>query len=157
MPEEADKCDEHHAEPKPETLSRQDAIVEQEQDRMANAAAKRWESLSTFHRAPCLRPSIGIGAAGGFGMYALRYLGGAGGKAAFTWGTCVAGMLSATSWYTCRRAMYSRVQNENDLLTRVQAGDREALREYRDLLEKNQAASLAKAQEGGNSSWFRKP
>ena len=74
---------------KPVQLSSGDAIVEQEQDRAVNASAKVWDSLRTFYRAPCLQPSLGIGAAGGFGIGALRYLGGAGGMPAFTWASTV--------------------------------------------------------------------
>ena len=60
---------------------------------------------------------------------------GSGGKVAFTWGSVVAGLLSGTSWFTCRRAMYMNVRHEVDLVERVQQGDAAALLEYQQLLE----------------------
>ena len=125
---------------KPETLSSSDHLnVEQ---RRSDA---RWQAFTSFHRAPCLRPSLGIGALGGLGIGMIRYLGGAGGRAAFTWGSTVAGCLYGSSWYVCRRAMYARLNGDGsadaDLLTRVQAGDREAMIEYRKRLEARAAKS----------------
>jgi len=141
---------------KPVQLNASDAIVEQDKDRAANAASKVWDSLRTFYRAPCLQPSVGIGAAGGFGIGALRYMGGAGGMPAFTWGSTVAGLLAATSWYTCRRAMYARVHGESDLITRMQGGDREALQEYHRRLEERQQKAMANSDEKDKGSWARK-
>ena len=95
----------------------------------------------SFHRAPCLRPSLGMGALGGFGIGMLRYLGGAGSKAAFTWGSTVAGLLAGTPWVTCRRAMYSRTANdEASLIARMQQGDREALAAYQRLIAEREAS-----------------
>ena len=130
----------------PESLGRDDAIVD-EKEREARRSQKRWEAAQSFHRAPCLRPSLAIGGLGGFGIGILRYVGGAGAKAAFTWGGTVAGLLYGTSWYTCRRAMYARLTDEASLMTRMQAGDREALVEYQRTLEAK--AKAARPGEGG--------
>ena len=130
----------------PESLGRDDAIVD-EKEREARRSQKRWEAAQSFHRAPCLRPSLAIGGLGGFGIGILRYVGGAGAKAAFTWGGTVAGLLYGTSWYTCRRAMYARLTDEASLMTRMQAGDREALVEHQRTLEAK--AKAARPGEGG--------
>ena len=84
----------------PPPLGSKDAVVINEGDREAAKSNSRWESLRTFHRAPCLAPSVGIGAAGGLGIGGLRYISGSGGRSAFTWGSVVAGLLAGTSWFT---------------------------------------------------------
>ena len=61
----------------PEKLSPDDAITG-EAEQAERRSKKRWEALMSFHRAPCLRPSLGMGALGGFGIGMLRYRGGAG-------------------------------------------------------------------------------
>jgi len=116
-------------------LGSKDALVINEGDREAAKSNSRWQSLKTFHRAPCLAPSIGVGALGGLSIGGLRYFGGAGGRAAFTWGSVVAGLLSGTSWYTCRRAMYAQQSEHVNLLQRVAAKDPTAMREYQEKLE----------------------
>ena len=116
-------------------LGREDVIVVNEDEREEHRVATRWNSLMTFHRAPCLWQSVGMGAVGGVGLGGLRYFGGSPSKAAFTWGSVVAGLLSATSWYTCRSALYRQAQQEISLLQRVQARDPEALMEYQRKLE----------------------
>ena len=121
----------------PETLNPDD--VESDAQRDARRSQLRWDALTSFHRAPCLRPSLAIGALGGLGIGMLRYVGGAGSRAAFTWGSTVGGLLSMTSWYTCRRAMYAQMHEESDLITRLQAGDKDALHAYQNLLEERQA------------------
>lgn len=122
-----------------ESLSRgKDAIVVNEGERDAHNAASRWEALMTFHRAPCLRQSVGVGLAGGVSIGGLRYFGGSGGRAAFTWGSIVGGLLAGTSWYTCRKRMYAVLQDEVSLLQRVAEKDPEALREYQRKLEARQ-------------------
>ena len=116
-------------------LGNKDAVVINEGDREMAKSNSRWQSLKTFHRAPCLAPSIGIGAAGGMSIGGLRYLGGSGGRAAFTWGSAVAGLLAGTSWYTCRRSMYKRQIDDINLLQRVAVKDPEAMLEYKRKLE----------------------
>lgn len=124
----------HEMSQKP-SLGAKDAVVVSEGDREAAKTAATWEAFMTFHRAPCLRPSLGIGFAGGLGIGALRYLSGSSARAVFTWGSLVGGLLAGTSWFTCRRSMYAAVAEEAALLTRVQAGDAEALQEYQRRLE----------------------
>jgi hypothetical protein len=122
-------------EPEPPRLTAEDAIVVREGERDAHNANAKWEAMRTFHRAPCLKPSLGLAAIGGSFVGALRLLTGSGGRTAFTWGSVVAGLLSGTSWFTCRRQMYMNVRKEVDLLERVQQGDAQALIEYQELLE----------------------
>lgn len=130
-------------------LGSKDAIVINEGEREAAKSNSRWQSLKSFHRAPCLWPSLGIGGAGGIGLGGLRYLGGSSGRVAFTWGSVVAGLLSGTSWYTCRRSMYSRQVEEVNLLQRVAARDPEAMRDYQRLLEeRSYQARLEKEKKG---------
>lgn len=119
----------------PSQLGSKDAVVINEGDRDAAKTASRWESLKTFHRAPCLRASVGMGVLGGIGIGGLRTLTGSSRRAAFTWGSVVCGLLSGTSWFTCRRAMYAAVQEEASLLQRVAAKDPDALMEYQRKLE----------------------
>lgn len=99
-------------------LNSADAIVVNEGDREIAKSNSRWQAIKSFHRAPCLAPSFGIGAAGGFGLGGVRYLSGSGRRAAFTWGSVVAGLLAGTSWYTCRRAMYAQQAEEMEMLQR---------------------------------------
>ena len=122
-------------EPEPPRLTAEDAIVVREGERDAHNANAKWEAMRTFHRAPCLKPSLGLAAIGGSFVGALRLFTGSGGRTAFTWGGVVAGLLSGTSWFTCRRQMYMNVRKEVDLLERVQQGDAQALIEYQELLE----------------------
>ena len=119
----------------PNKLTQADAIVVRDGEMDAATANSRWAALFTFHKAPCLKPSLGAGAIGGTFLGALRYMTGAGGKTAFTWGSVVAGLLAGTSWFTCRRAMYQGARQEVDLLERVQQGDADALLQYQELLE----------------------
>lgn len=141
---------------KPETLNREDAITEA--DQQSRKWQNLWESASSFHRAPCLRPSLAVGAMGGLGVGALRAFGGAGSRASFTWGCLVSGLLAGTSWYTCRRAMYARMPDESSLMQRVQAGDRDALREYHRILDERQAKNKEKfASESDGGAWYKKP
>ena len=141
----------------PEQLGRQDAVVENEDNKDARKAELRWEALQSFHRAPCFRPSITVGALGGVGIGALRFVGGAGGKAAFTWGSVVAGLLSGTSWFTCRRAYYARmdVDGEAALISRAQGGDMAALEKYQQILEEREAKMKANPR-ADSGSWARK-
>ena len=125
----------------PPPLGSKDAVVINEGDREAAKSNSRWESLRTFHRAPCLAPSVGIGAAGGLGIGGLRYISGSGGRSAFTWGSVVAGLLAGTSWFTCRRAMYAQKQDKVHLLQRVAAGDPTAMAEYQATLEERSYAA----------------
>ena len=138
---------------RPEKLNRDDALVNEEM-KSERRAATRWEAFQSFHRAPCLKPSLGMGALGGLAIGLLRFLGGAGGVAALTWGGTTGTCLYGTSWYTCRRAMYARANNESNLIERMQAGDREAVKEYQELLERRQAKAL----EGhdGSGGWAKK-
>ena len=122
-------------------LGSKDAVVINEGDREAAKSNSRWQSLKTFHKAPCLAPSVGIGAAGGLGIGGLRYVSGSGGRAAFTWGSVVAGLLAGTSWFTCRRQMYSKQQENVNLLQRVAAGDPDAMAEYQAKLEERSYAA----------------
>ena len=156
-----DETRESMAKPRPDTLSRSDAITEAD----GLVESRKWknfyEALTSFHRAPCLKPSLGAGALGGLGIGVLRYMGGAGSKAAFTWGSTVAGLLAGTSWFTCRRAMYSqmKVNDESALIERMHAGDREALKEYHRILEERAAKDAAAAHDDGargGSGWYRK-
>mmetsp|Transcript_53442 Transcript_53442/g.106293 ORF Transcript_53442/g.106293 Transcript_53442/m.106293 type:complete len:132 (-) Transcript_53442:232-627(-) len=119
----------------PTDLGSTDAVVINEGGREAAKTATRWEAIKSFHRAPCLAPSVGMGAVGGLGIGGLRYLGGSGGSAAFTWGSIVAGLLAGTSWFTCRRQMYSQIREDTSLLQRVAAKDPEALEQYHRKLE----------------------
>lgn len=122
-----------------------DAVVINEAEREAAKTATRWEALTSFYRAPCLWPSIGMGGLGGAGIGGLRYYGGSGGRAAFTWGSVVAGLLASTSWFTCRRQLYANMRDEVSLLQRVAAKDPEALMEYQ---KKLQARNVADARAG---------
>ena len=117
------------------SLGSKDAIVVAEGDREMAQSAAAWQALFTFHRAPCLRESIGIGLAGGAGIGLLRHFSGSVARVAFTWGAVTGGLLSGTNWFVCRRAMYAKVSEEVALLARVQAGDADALREYQTKLE----------------------
>ena len=149
--------DDDAREAKPETLSSADAITDAERLR-SQKLEQLWESASSFHRAPCLKPSVSVGALGGLGIGTIRYLGGAGARAAFTWGSTVAGLLSATSWYTCRRAMYARMNSESSLIARMQQGDRDALREYHRILEEREAKAKASLDgDGSSGDWYKKP
>ena len=60
----------------PSQLGSKDAVVINEGDRDAAKTASRWESLKTFHRAPCLRASVGMGVLGGIGALAWASLSG---------------------------------------------------------------------------------
>ena len=117
-------------------LRSDDAIVRQEGEHRDSSI---WNSLVTFYRAPCLQPSLGMGAAGGTAIGLLRFISGSGGAVAFTWGSTVAGLLAGTSWFTCRRALYQKAMTEVALLERVQQGDPDALLQYQELLEARQA------------------
>jgi hypothetical protein len=131
----------------PPGLGKDDAIVVGDGQRESAKWAALWEAARSFHNAPCLRPSLTMGAAGGLGLGMIRYLSGSGIRAAGTWGGVVTGLLAGTSWYTCRRSMYSSIQEEAALLNRVSAGDAEALQEYQRRLE-----SRAKRYEKRNES-----
>lgn len=102
-----------------------------------------WSSMASFHRAPCLAQSLGLGGAGGAALGLLRLVSGSSGKAAGLWGATAAGLLAGTSWFTCRRAMYASRQSELDLLQRVAAREPEALAAYEAKLE------AARRREGG--------
>ena len=128
------------APPEPSS-SRPDALVINQEDREDARSASRWESLRTFHRAPCLLQSIGLGVSGGLGLGALRYMTYRNRRTAFTWGAVVGGLLYGTSWYVCRRAMYQRVEAEASLLQRVAERDPAALEEYQRKLEQRERAA----------------
>jgi hypothetical protein len=141
---------------RPPLLTPDDVHVDQE----ARKAQTRWDALQSFHRAPCLRPSIGMGALGGLGIGMIRFLGGAGGKAAFTWGSVVGGLLAGSSWFTCRRTMYARMPGDDDsaLIGRLQTGDKAALLEYQAKLQERERRATAAA--GGSqhdaNAWVKK-
>tara|TARA_B110001452_G_scaffold65032_1_gene51771 strand:- start:211 stop:732 length:522 start_codon:yes stop_codon:yes gene_type:complete len=114
----------------PRILTRDDAIVVSDSDRMAAEAASWWYSLATFYQAPCLQNSVFAGTVGGFGMGALRFFSTRDGRTALTLGASVAGLLAGTNWFVCRRAMYMGIKEESNVLNRAVAGDPEAVKEY---------------------------
>lgn len=116
-------------------LDSKDAIVVQDGDRTAQASNAKWDAIWTFYKAPCLKQSLGMGGAGGSAIGALRLMTGSGSVAAFTWGAAVAWALAGSTWFVCRRSLYSAAQHEITLLERAQAGDGAALNEYRDIME----------------------
>ena len=126
----------------PPGLGKDDAIVSGDalgdSQRESAKWAALWKAASSYHNAPCLRQSLAIGAAGGFGLGIIRYLSGSATRTAVTWGMVIGNCLFGTSVYTCRRAYHSRIQAEAALLNRVSAGDAEALQEYQRLLEAHQ-------------------
>lgn len=97
--------------------------------------ASVWDSLLTFHKAPCLKQSLALGSAGGVGIGSLRFATYRHVPSALTWGAMVGGLLACSSWFVCRRSLYSSVQEEVQLLQRVMAKDPEAIREYQAKLE----------------------
>ena len=89
----------------------------------ANRDEARWEALLTafgsFHRAPCLGQSLGVGSAGGAGLAALRYVTARDVRSASTWGLVTGGLLCASNWYVCRRAMYRTINAESSMLQKL--------------------------------------
>ena len=128
----------------PKLLGPKDAIVIPEGERDAASANSRWAALTTFHHAPCLWSSLGQGFAGGVGIAGLRHFTGSNKQAVFTWGCTVAGLLAGTSWFFCRRKMYSSALEEVSLLQRVANQEPGALDEYR-ALRKRLDAEKARA------------
>ena len=55
----------------PDALGPDDTIVDEGELRRSEA---RWRALQSFHRAPCLRQSLALGALGGLGIGMLRYM-----------------------------------------------------------------------------------
>ena len=88
-----------------------------------------------------------MGITGGTALGAMRYLSSLNRKTAFTWGAVVGGLLYGSNWYVCRRAMYAAIQQEAQLLQRVQSGDVEAMEEYRRIMEERQRARAPTARE----------
>ena len=88
-----------------------------------NRDAARWEALGTafrsFHRAPCLGQSLGMGGAGGAGLFALRYVTARDMRSAGTWGLVTGGLLCASNWFVCRRAMYRTINAESSMLQKL--------------------------------------
>ena len=119
----------------PPQLANRDAVVIPEGERDIATKAAQWESMKTFHRAPCLASSLSAGVLGGVGFGGLRYFTGSDRRAVFTWGCVVGGLLYGTSWFTCRRRMYSEIQAEASMLQGVSRGEPEALAEYKRKLE----------------------
>eukprot|EP00962_Isochrysis_galbana_P017521 scaffold5037_cov114-Isochrysis_galbana.AAC.15 len=96
----------------------------------------RWNAIKSFTNAPCLQPSLATGAAGGAGIFALRYLTSAGMVTAVTWGASVFGLLAGANWIVCRRAMYAQLAEEARL---VNLRDPRALREHAEKIRARQA------------------
>eukprot|EP00966_Prymnesium_polylepis_P228744 5293703-Prymnesium_polylepis.1 len=111
------------------------AVIVTQEDGQRSAAGSVWESLFSFYRAPCLRQSLALGSAGGAGYGCLRYMTSRNLPTAATWGAVVGGLLAGSSWFVCRRAMYSAIYEETQLLQRVIAKDPAAIREYQAKLE----------------------
>ena len=114
------------------------ARVVNEADRESNRWETHKEALRTFYKAPCLVQSLGLGTAGGLGLGALRWMNSRDVRAAGTWGAVAAGLLSCSSWYVCRRAMYDSMNEETVLLQEavnaVQQGDKERQQQALDKL-----------------------
>ena len=113
-------------------------------DGQRSAAGSVYESFLSFYRAPCLKQSLTVGFAGGIGIGTLRYFDARHFPTAYTWGAVVGGLLSCTSWFVCRRAMYEAQTAETQLLQRVIAQDPDAMREYQARLEEKAARAAAK-------------
>eukprot|EP00967_Tisochrysis_lutea_P098194 scaffold144821_cov36-Tisochrysis_lutea.AAC.2 len=107
-----------------------------QEDMAADRAVARWEAVRTFTNAPCLRPSLATGAAGGLAIFTLRYLTAAGPVAAATWGATVFGLLCGSNWMVCRRAMYAKLAEEAKLL---HSQDPHALRNHAERVKARQA------------------
>lgn len=127
----------------PRILTRDDAIVVSDSDRMAAEAASWWYSLATFYKAPCLRDSVLSGAVGGTAMGVLRFFSTRDRRTALTFGASVAGLLAGTNWFVCRRAMYMNIKEESNVLNRAVAGDPEAVKEYSKRMQERERRKAA--------------
>ena len=119
----------------PEVLGSKDAVVVTDDGRMGAEAQAWWVSLFTFHRAPCLRESVLTGVMGGGSLGVLRFLHSRDPRTAFVFGYTVTGILSATNWFVCRRAMYENIKEESNVLNRAVQGDAEAIKQYSKLVK----------------------
>jgi hypothetical protein len=97
---------------------------------LRDSRSSLWDSVRSFHNAPCMKQTVGTGFLGGLSIGGLRYWTHRSVGTASTWGAVVGGLLAGTNWYVCRRAMYNAAFEEAALLQRVMAKDPEALREY---------------------------
>jgi len=104
-----------------------------------NQGGNRWRTVSSFVNAPCLRPSLGTGAVGGLGIFALRYFGSRSLISSATWGAGVFGLTAGASWTVCRRAMYAKIQEEEEALN---------MRDPRALMKHGEKLKARQAREG---------
>eukprot|EP00965_Chrysotila_dentata_P221351 6192335-Pleurochrysis_carterae.AAC.1 len=81
------------------------AVVVNDEDREQAKRETRWKALMTFHHAPCLAQSVGLGVAGGTSIGVLRYLTSKQPMNALNWGAVVGGLLYGSTWFVCRRAI----------------------------------------------------
>uniref|UniRef100_A0A7S4B0F3 Cytochrome c oxidase assembly protein COX20, mitochondrial n=1 Tax=Chrysotila carterae TaxID=13221 RepID=A0A7S4B0F3_CHRCT len=121
------------------------AVVVNDEDREQAKRETRWKALMTFHHAPCLAQSVGLGVAGGTSIGVLRYLTSKQPMNALNWGAVVGGLLYGSTWFVCRRAMYKSIEEEAKLLSGVAQNDAAAIREYAKRVHERQQQKKADA------------